>query len=64
MKRLIPLVVMAVLATALLPLGAQGADLATYFERAASAEYSGEQVLTCKTPAGIRDTAARVQQKA
>lgn len=64
MKRLLPFVVIAVLAMSLLPLGAQAADLTTYFERAASAEYSGEQVLTCKTPVGIRDTAARVQQKA
>lgn len=46
------------------PIRATAADLATYFERAASAEYQGEQVLTCRTPVGLRDSAARVAQKA
>ncbi|MGH9894260.1 MAG: hypothetical protein ACREA0_20205, partial [bacterium] len=45
------------------PTPAFGAELSEYFERAASAEYSGEQVLTCRTPIGLSDSAARVAQK-
>ncbi|MFN2487539.1 MAG: hypothetical protein ABR609_13205 [Acidimicrobiia bacterium] len=63
MKRRLLLLLVAAVFTAGLPLAAQGAELSTYFERAASAEYEGDQVLTCKTPVGIRDTAAVVQQK-
>jgi hypothetical protein len=39
-------------------------DLSSYFTRAAAAEFSGDQVVTCTTPVGIRDSAARVAQKA
>jgi hypothetical protein len=45
------------------PLPALSLELSEYFERAASAEYSGEQVLTCRTPVGLRDSAAEVAQK-
>ncbi|MGQ0847967.1 MAG: hypothetical protein ACT4OP_02385 [Actinomycetota bacterium] len=38
-------------------------DLAAMFERAAAAEFSGDQVVTCSTPVGVRDGAARVAQK-
>lgn len=38
-------------------------DLDTYFTRAAAAEFSGDQVVTCSTPVGIRDSASRVAQK-
>ncbi|MGH8928885.1 MAG: hypothetical protein ACRDWH_11075, partial [Acidimicrobiia bacterium] len=43
------------LATAI-PVGAAEGDLASYFERAAAAEFSGDQVLACNTPAGVRDS--------
>jgi hypothetical protein len=46
------------------PAMAASTDLAGYFERAARAEFSGDQVLACNTPVGLRDTAARVSQKA
>lgn len=62
-RRLLFLSLAVSLLFSVFPLFAQGAELSTYFERAATAEYSGEQVLTCKTPAGIRDTAAVVQQR-
>jgi hypothetical protein len=38
-------------------------DLAAFFERAAAAEFSGDQVLTCNTPVGLRDSAAHIAQK-
>jgi hypothetical protein len=38
-------------------------DLASYFERAAAAEFSGDQVLACNTPVGLRDSAAHLAQK-
>ena len=38
-------------------------DLASYFERAAAAEFSGDQVLACNTPVGLRDSAARLAQR-
>lgn len=62
-RRLASVLLVGSLVVAGLPLTAQGAELSTYFERAATAEYSGDQVLTCKTPVGIRDTAAVVQQR-
>ena len=62
-RRLALMLLVGSLITSGLPLTAQGAELSTYFERAATAEYAGDQVLTCKTPVGIRDTAAVVQQR-
>lgn len=47
----------------LVPLPALSLELSEYFERAATAEYSGEQVLTCRTPVGLRDSAAEVAQR-
>ena len=38
-------------------------DLASYFERAAAAEFSGDQVLACNTPVGLRDSAAHLAQR-
>ena len=35
----------------------------SYFERAAAAEFSGDQVLACNTPVGLRDSAARLAQR-
>jgi hypothetical protein len=61
MRRLVFLLT-AMLVVTVAP-AAEAVSLSTYFERAASAEFEGDQVLTCKTPVGIRDTAAQVQQK-
>ena len=44
--------------------GAAEGDLAAFFERAAAASFSGDQVLTCNTPVGLRDSAAHLAQKA
>jgi hypothetical protein len=55
-------VVPALLVPALPALAAEG-DLAPYFERAAAAEFSGDQVLACNTPVGLRDSAAHLAQK-
>jgi hypothetical protein len=38
-------------------------DLAGFFKRAAAAEFSGDQVLACNTPVGLRDSAAHLAQK-
>jgi len=62
MKRLVLGAVIGLVFWGALPSAAQTATLSSYFERAASAEYAGDQVLTCRTPVGIRDSAARVQQ--
>ena len=62
-RRSVLLVLCLSLLVPALPATAQTADLSDYFSRAAGAEYSGDQVLTCRTPVGLRDSAARVAQK-
>jgi hypothetical protein len=62
-RRLVFSLLVGGLLAALIPGTALSADLSQYFERAAAAEYSGEQVLTCRTPLGLRDSAALVAQK-
>jgi hypothetical protein len=59
-------IVMTVVASFLLSAipAAAADDLEGYFTRAAAAEFSGDQVVTCSTPVGIRDSASRVAQKA
>jgi hypothetical protein len=47
----------------MVPAVAAEGDLASYFERAAAAEFSGDQVLACNTPVGLRDSAAHLAQK-
>ena len=64
MRRSVLLLLVLGLVVPALPATAQTADLSDYFSRAAKAEYSGDQVLTCRTPVGLRDSAARVAQKA
>jgi hypothetical protein len=56
--------VAATIAIPALPVVAADGDLAAYFARAAAAEFSGDQVVACNTPAGLRDSAARLAQKA
>jgi hypothetical protein len=59
------LVAVSAFGSMLVSLPALGAeDLSSYFARAATAEFSGDQVVTCTTPVGIRDSASRVGQKA
>lgn len=61
--RLAALLVAVTILIPALPVAAAEGDLSWYFERAAAAEFSGDQVLACNTPVGLRDTAARVAQK-
>lgn len=61
--RFLAAMVVATLLVAALPAGAAAGDLAGYFERAADAEFSGDQVLACNTPVGLRDSAAHIAQK-
>jgi hypothetical protein len=62
-RRLVISVFMGAVLAGLVPTAADALELSEYFEQAASAEYSGEQVLTCRTPVGLRDSAAQVAQK-
>jgi hypothetical protein len=62
-SRLLAALVAAVLVVPVLSASAAEGDLASYFERAAAAEFSGDQVLACNTPVGLRDTAAHLAQK-
>lgn len=65
MRSLKALALVAAIGSMLLSLPAQGGeDLSSYFTRAATAEFTGDQVVTCTTPVGIRDSASRVAQKA
>jgi hypothetical protein len=61
--RLLALLVLILALVPVLPAAAADGDLSSYFERAATAEFSGDQVLACNTPVGLRDTAARVAQR-
>jgi hypothetical protein len=61
--RIIAGLVAGILLVPALPAAAEG-DLASYFERAAAAEFSGDQVLACNTPVGLRNSAASIAQKA
>ena len=61
--RLIVAMVATILVIPTLPAAAAEAELASYFERAAAAEFSGDQVLACNTPVGLRDSAAHLAQK-
>ena len=61
--QLLAVVVAAILVVPVLSASAAEGDLASYFERAAAAEFSGDQVLACNTPVGLRDTAAHLAQK-
>lgn len=63
MRRLVLVPLVMALSLFSLPVTAQTGELSEYFSRAAAAEYSGDQVLTCRTPVGLRDSAARVAQK-
>ena len=62
-SRLLAVLVAAILVVPVLSASAAEGDLASYFERAAAAEFSGDQVLACNTPVGLRDTAAHLAQK-
>ncbi|HKY48715.1 MAG TPA: hypothetical protein VJQ79_12115 [Acidimicrobiia bacterium] len=62
-SRVLAVVVAAILVVPVLSASAAEGDLASYFERAAAAEFSGDQVLACNTPVGLRDTAAHLAQK-
>jgi len=61
--RLVVAMVATILVIPTLPAAAAEAELASYFERAAAAEFSGDQVLACNTPVGLRDSAAHLAQK-
>lgn len=61
--RIIAGLVAGILLVPALSAAAAEGDLASYFERAATAEFSGDQVLTCNTPVGLRDSAASLAQK-
>jgi hypothetical protein len=56
-------VAVTTLMTAALPVAAAERDLASFFERAAAAEFSGDQALACNTPVGLRDSSAHLAQK-
>ena len=62
--RFIAAAVTAILMVPAVGAGAADGDLAAFFERAAAAEFAGDQVLTCNTPVGLRDSAAHLAQKA
>ena len=62
-SRILAVLVAAILVVPVLSASAAEGDLASYFERAAAAEFSGDQVLACNTPVGLRDTAAHLAQK-
>jgi hypothetical protein len=62
-SRLLSVLIAAILVVPVLSASAAEGDLASYFERAAAAEFSGDQVLACNTPVGLRDTAAHLAQK-
>jgi hypothetical protein len=61
--RLIAAMVATILVVPTLSAAAAEGDLASYFERAAAAEFSGDQVLACNTPVGLRDSAAHLAQR-
>lgn len=61
--RLLSALIAAILVVPVLSASAAEGDLASYFERAAAAEFSGDQVLACNTPVGLRDSAAHLAQK-
>jgi len=61
--RLMVAMVATILVIPTLPAAAAEGDLASYFERAAAAEFSGDQVLACNTPVGLRDSAAHLAQR-
>ena len=62
-SRLLAVLTAAILVVPVLSASAAEGDLASYFERAAAAEFSGDQVLACNTPVGLRDSAAHLAQK-
>ena len=62
-RRILLSTLVGALLISFIPSPALSLELSEYFERAASAEYSGEQVLTCRTPLGLRDSAAAVAQR-
>jgi hypothetical protein len=62
-SRLLSVLIAAILVVPVLSASAAEGDLASYFERAAAAEFSGDQVLACNTPVGLRDSAAHLAQK-
>lgn len=53
--------VMVVVAVMALPVSLHG-DLGGYLERSAGAEYSGEQLVSCDTPDGSRDSLLQITQ--
>ena len=61
--RLIVAMVATILVIPTISAAAAEGDLASYFERAAAAEFSGDQVLACNTPVGLRDSAAHLAQR-
>jgi hypothetical protein len=62
-SRLLSVLIAAILVVPVLSASAAEGDLGSYFERAAAAEFSGDQVLACNTPVGLRDSAAHLAQK-
>ena len=61
--RLMVAMVATILVIPTISAAAAEGDLASYFERAAAAEFSGDQVLACNTPVGLRDSAAHLAQR-
>jgi hypothetical protein len=61
-RLIVPLIATILIVPGLSASAAEG-DLGSYFERAAAAEFSGDQVLACNTPVGLRDSAAHLAQK-
>lgn len=60
MRRSVVLAVTAAVLWTALPAAAE--DLGSYLERSARAEFTGEQVITCDTPDGVRDAVVEVAQ--